>query len=185
MNKTILIIVGIVVVVAVGWFVYSMISPSSNTHMTEDKMMKDESMMEGDSMMEKDEDAMMDEGSYGTVIAGTSSPFVEFNKDGYEKALSDGKIVFLDFYANWCPICRVEAPIIDSGFNGFTTEDIVGFRVNFNDSDTDSDEKKLAEEFNIPYQHTKVLLVDGKEVARSQEQWNASDFSEFFGKVVN
>lgn len=179
MNRTILITLGIVALVVVGWFAYSMISSSSDSKMTDEKMMKDESMMEAK------EGAMMEEGSYGKVLSGTSSPFVEFSQAGYEKALTEGRIVFLDFYANWCPICRAEAPEIDAGFNGLTTDQVVGFRVNFKDSDTDSDETALAQKFNIPYQHTKLILKNGNEVLRSTDQWKKADFDKAINQVLN
>lgn len=181
MNRSILFIIGIVVLVVVGWFGYSMIFSPGDSSMTEDKMMKDEGMMEESG----EESAMMGEESYGKIIAGTSSPFVEFSQAGYEKAISDGKIVFLDFYANWCPVCRAEAPEIDAGFNSLITDQVVGFRVNFKDSDTDSDEAELAQKFNVPYQHTKVILKNGKEILRSTNQWKKSDFDTAINKVLN
>ncbi len=181
MNKNILIILGIVGVIIIGWIGYGMISSSKTDVATDDKMMKNESMMEEEKM---EEEAMMEEGDYGKVISGKSSPFVEFTKAGYDKAISDGKIVFLDFYANWCPICRAEAPIIDSGFNGLTSDQVIGFRVNFNDPETDADEKALASELKIPYQHTKVILVDGKEVFRSTDQWKKEDFDSAMQRVL-
>lgn len=112
------------------------------------------------------------EGYSGKVLAGNSSPFLEFKKGDYEKALRSNKIILLDFYANWCPICRAEAPGLHRGFDSLTTDKIVGFRVNFNDSETDSDEKQLAKDFNIPYQHTKVIIKNGQEIARSVDQWD-------------
>ncbi len=115
------------------------------------------------------------EGYQGNVLAGNISPFLEFNKADYEKAKREGKIIILDFYANWCPICRAEAPELHAGFDALNNSNVVGFRVNFNDSDTDSDEKALAREFNIPYQHTKVILKNGVEVSRSNEQWTKED----------
>lgn len=105
-------------------------------------------------------------------IAGSTSLFVEFTQSEFEKAKISDKIIFLDFYANWCPICRVEAPFIESAFNELTNENLVGFRVNFNDSETDNDEKKLAKEFNVPYQHTKIILQNGAETARYPDQWD-------------
>lgn len=116
------------------------------------------------------------EGYSGKVLAGNSSSFLEFNKDDYEKALVSGKIIFLDFYANWCPICRDEAPNLKAGFDSLTTDKIVGFRVNYNDSETDEDEKALASQFKIPYQHTKVIIKNGKEVGKSIESWDEETF---------
>ena len=72
---------------------------------------------------------------------GESSLYVEFTQAEYEKALTEDKVIFLDFYANWCPICRAEAPEIKAGFDSLTTDKVAGFRVNFNDDETDEDEK--------------------------------------------
>lgn len=115
------------------------------------------------------------EGYKGNVLAGSTSPFIEFNRVDFEKAKTDGKIIILDFYANWCPICRAEAPELYAGFDQLNERNVVGFRVNFKDSDTDTDEQALAREFNIPYQHTKVILKNGAEVARLTNQWTRED----------
>ncbi len=123
-------------------------------------------------------------GYAGKAISGKSSLYLEFQQADYEKALADGKIIFLDFYANWCPICRAEAPNIESGFNELNQPNVVGFRVNFNDSDTDDNEKALAKKFSIPYQHTKVILKNGQEVFRSQDAWEKDTFLMEIDKVV-
>lgn len=114
----------------------------------------------------------------GKVLAGKTSFYREFSKPEYEKALAENKIIFLDFYASWCPICRGEEPEIFAGFNELTTDKVAGFRVNYNDPDTDEDEKKLAREFEIPYQHTKVILVGGKEVLKDGDAWDNAKFLE-------
>src|SRR5688572_4803410 len=42
------------------------------------------------------------QGYKGKLLAGNStSPFLEFTKTDYETALSENKIILLDFYANW------------------------------------------------------------------------------------
>ena len=95
-----------------------------------------------------------------------------------------GKIIVLDFYANWCPICRAEAPELKAGFDSLMTDAVIGFRVNFNDSDTDDDEKALAKQLAIPYQHTKVILKDGKEVLKSGDSWTRDDFTREVDKIL-
>lgn len=123
-------------------------------------------------------------GYQGKILAGKSAPFLEFKKGDYDKALAEDKIILLDFYANWCPICRAEAPAIHEGFNSLTSEKIIGFRINFKDSDTDKDEETLAKDFKIPYQHTKVILKDGKEISRSLEPWDLSTFKKELGRAL-
>lgn len=120
----------------------------------------------------------------GKILAGNSSPYLEFKKVDYEKALKENKIILLNFYANWCPICRAEAPEIEEGFKLINDEKVVGFRINFNDSETDEDEKKLARDFKVTYQHTKVILKEGKEISRSLEQWNRAKFKEELFKTL-
>lgn len=95
----------------------------------------------------------------------------EFDKESYEAALSEGKYVFLDFYANWCPICRAEEPEIKAAFNELSTGNVVGFRVNYNDGDTDDDERALAKKLGVAYQHTKIVVApDEKVLSRTLRQ---------------
>lgn len=182
MNKVIVILVVIMVVGIGGFFAWSAFSNQESK--SEQKMTQDKDTMMEVKPMGNNDSMMMEESSYGDVVSGSSSPFVEFSQEGYEKAIADGKIVFLDFYADWCPICRVEAPIINSGFEKLTTDKVVGFRVNFKDAMTDESETALAKELNIPYQHTKVFLVNGKEVERYPDQWDKEDFDNAFEKVL-
>ncbi len=123
-------------------------------------------------------------GGQATVLAGTKSPYLVFTKAAYDQALADGKIVFLDFYANWCPVCRAETPVLEQGFNGLTTDKIVGFRVNFNDTETDNDEKALAKQFNVPYQHYKVIIKNGNTVLTDADSWDAQTFTDKISSVL-
>jgi thiol:disulfide interchange protein len=125
------------------------------------------------------------EGYSGNVLAGKSALFLEFNLADYEKAKKEGKIILLDFYANWCPVCRAEEPEIFKGFDSLTSDRVIGFRVNFKDSDTDADEQALARELSIPYQHTKVILKNGQEVSRFTNQWTEQDFLGAISSVPN
>jgi len=56
------------------------------------------------------------------------------------------------------------------------SDKVAGFRVSYNDTETDEDEKRLAREFGITYQHTKVILKNGKEINKSLESWDKETF---------
>lgn len=169
MNNKLILIFGLVLVVLVlGSSYFFFVKDSKEKVMTKPSIVE-----ESETVMDKDKDeVMVKSGSLGNVIAGNKALYISFTKKDYDKAILDGKIIFLDFYANWCPICRAEAPEIEAGFNSLENENVVGFRVNFKDSETDEDENKLAKEFEIPYQHTKVILQNGKVLLKDGDSWD-------------
>lgn len=92
--------------------------------------------------------------------------FVPFTKDAYDEALASNDAVVLFFYANWCPFCQAQEPVFRDVV-AQTDFPLRTFRVNYADSDTDADEKALAQSFGIFTQHTLVFLDgDGNEVDR-------------------
>lgn len=129
----------------------------------------EEKMMEEDAMMRQDDGVMTEK--EGQVLAGSSSLLLEFNQADYETALASDKLVVLYFYANWCPICRAEFPKMQASFNEFPKDTVIGFRVNYQDSDTDEQEVALARQFGIAYQHTKVFIKNGQQALKSLETW--------------
>lgn len=132
------------------------------------------------TMMKPDDTAMMRNKTAakysGAVLAGSSAPVVDFNAADYQAAVQSDKLVVLYFYANWCPICRLEVPQLYAAFNELSTDKVVAFRVNFNDDQTDNDERNLARQFGVPYQHTKVFLKNGAAVLKSSETWDKNRY---------
>lgn len=108
---------------------------------------------------------------HGTVLAGSQSFLLDFNEQDYQAAKQSNKVVVLYFYASWCPICREEIKVVEEVFDGLASSDVIGFRVNFNDTDTERAEQELAREFGVAYQHTKVFLKDGQRVLKSPAPW--------------
>lgn len=179
----IIIVVVILVLLAGGVFYFL----SNQQQSAEEKAMIKK---EGEVMMEKEDDSMVKDEPMikysGSVIAGKLSPLLDFNKTDYDQALSTDKLLVLYFYANWCPICKVEiASALYPAFNELTGDKVIGFRVNYNDNKTDNDEKNLAREFGIAYQHTKVFLKNGQRVLKSPESWNKSRYLEEINKYSN
>lgn len=120
----------------------------------------------------------------GTVLAGKPSPLLDFVKADYEKAIASDKLVVLYFYANWCPICKAEFPSMQSAFNGFSNDKVIGFRVNYKDNQTDGDEENLARQFGVGYQHTKVFLKGGKQVLKAPDSWSKDRYASEIGKLL-
>ena len=108
----------------------------------------------------------------GTALAGKSAPLLDFKKADYDTALKSDKLIILYFYANWCPLCKIEFPNAQTAFNELTTDKVIGFRVNYNDDQTDADEVALARQFGVAYQHTKVFVKNGQKILKSPESWD-------------
>ena len=117
-------------------------------------------------------------------FAGTTSPYYRFDKAHFEKSLQESKIIFLDFHADWCPICQSEKPEILAAFNELNNENVVGYQVHYNDGKTTAEDTEMAKKYGITYQHTKVIIgKDGKVALRSLEVFSKDNIIEEINKV--
>ena len=132
----------------------------------DDGVMEDKPVTTEEGMMEKKtEDAMMEKVNYkGTMLAGTTTPYIRYNEEDFNKAQSAGKVIYIYFYASWCPICKSERPTILSAFNGMSNADAVGFEVHFNDDETNDKDRDAARKFGVSYQHTTIILNPSSKV---------------------
>ena len=143
----------------------------------------DGTFMKAGEMMDEKE-GMMAEGYKGKVLAGTEkTKYLEFNKADYDKALKDKKKILLYFYASWCPLCKKEQPETMAAFNELNDPNLIGFRVNYRDGDDDVDEKALAQQFGVGYQHTKVILKDGRRVGKWPDSWDKQRYLDELAKI--
>lgn len=78
----------------------------------------------------------------------------------FEKEIINYKgYALVDFWATWCPPCRMMAPVLESA------EQQLGDKINFVKVDVD-EQQQLATEFDIMSIPTLVVFKDGKPVKR-------------------
>jgi thiol-disulfide isomerase/thioredoxin len=117
----------------------------------------------------------------GTRLAGSAQvPLLAFTQEDYDKAVAAGEVVVLMFHANWCPYCQEEAPDAEAAFDQLGqagVDGIVGFRVNYNDDETDQNERALATAFNVTYQNSKVIVKGGETLTQVRfTQWSTGQY---------
>lgn len=154
--------------------------------------MEKDAMMEKDSMMEKNETVMMEKESVEKssmmddsmedkmmepeLLGGSVSKYYQWDKAMFDQSVAEGKTVFLEFYASWCPVCQQQHPELVAGFNELNDANVVGFRIPYKDDMTTDEHTALAKQYGIAYQHTHVVVKDGKIVLKNPKQWSKDDF---------
>jgi cytochrome c biogenesis protein CcmG/thiol:disulfide interchange protein DsbE len=60
-----------------------------------------------------------------------------------------GEVVFLNFWASWCPPCRQEAPLLEAAWQKYREDGVVFVGVNIQDDEARA--REFLEEFGITY----------------------------------
>ncbi|MCI9027739.1 MAG: thioredoxin [Lawsonibacter sp.] len=84
---------------------------------------------------------------------------IHFNKETFDKSLEEGKLMMVDFWADWCGPCQMLGPVIESLAEKYEGKAIVG-KVN-----TD-EEGELAMRYTVMNIPTVIFFKDGKEIDR-------------------
>ncbi|MDP2717264.1 MAG: TlpA disulfide reductase family protein, partial [Candidatus Micrarchaeota archaeon] len=140
--------------------------------------MKGDAKADATESMDVSTNAMADDATAPTdagIPTGTVATYRPFTQAAFDAARADGKTIFLEFYASWCPVCATQEPQIEAAFDRLEKSDVAGFRVNYNDGDTDDSERNLARAYGVSYQHTHVILdAEGNVKTKSLEFWDAA-----------
>jgi thiol-disulfide isomerase/thioredoxin len=91
------------------------------------------------------------------TVAGTAAPAIDLRDgNGQVVRLADfkGKVVLLDFWATWCPPCKVSFPKLDALYKEWRERGLEVLAVNLDDRRRDADA------FLTAHPHTMAVLFD-------------------------
>jgi thioredoxin 1 len=97
-----------------------------------------------------------------------------YRAETFKQLLASGQPVVVDFHADWCPVCRAQAPIIRGLLSRPEFKDLTVLIANY---DT---ELPLRKSLNVSQQSTLVAFRQGKEVARSTGETSPEKLTAFF-----
>ena len=81
-----------------------------------------------------------------------------YNKEAFDKALSDGKVVVVSSWIKYCTSCASQMKVLNKAKKDFNNIEYFTFDVK---------NKEIADFFNIKYQTTLLIFKDGNEIYRS------------------
>ena len=81
-----------------------------------------------------------------------------YDKQLFDKALSEGKVVVVSSWIKYCSSCAGQMEVLKKAKNDFDNMEYFAFDVT---------NKEIAQFFNVQYQTTLLIFKDNKEVYRS------------------
>jgi thioredoxin 1 len=84
-----------------------------------------------------------------------------FDMKSFEKAKAEGKSIFIDVAAPWCPVCKRQEPIIKSLLKQPAFKDMEVFTVDFDN------QKDALKALGVTRQSTLIAFKGGKETMRN------------------
>jgi len=81
-----------------------------------------------------------------------------YNKELFDKALSNGKVVVVSSWIKYCTSCASQMKVLEKAKKDFDNIEYFAFDVS---------NKEIADFFNVQYQTTLLIFKDNKEVYRS------------------
>lgn len=188
-TNQIFVAVAVVVLLVVGIFAYNKNKSSQEAAMMKNEesttdtkeMAKEEGVVTEEQEMQEKPDSMMEDDDAmkkdDTMMEKNDARYVPYSKAALDNAKDSRRVLY--FYASWCPTCRPADADFATNAAKIPT-DLTVIRVNYNDPETDAEEKALATKYGITYQHTFVQIdAAGQEVTT----WNGGSLADLLSNI--
>ncbi len=167
-TKVLGIVVGLIVVVAVGYGIVSRNNKktevASNTVQQDTHTKAEEAMNKDESMMKDEKMAGKDKMAEGEMMAKHGS-YLDYSTETVAAEQKAGHKVVLFFHAVWCPFCKAA----DAAFKAKLDQIPTGITILKTDYDSQA---ALKQKYGVTYQHTFVQIdASGNQVTK----WNGGD----------
>jgi thiol-disulfide isomerase/thioredoxin len=170
MKNNNLVYIGVLIVVVISGIYFYLNTQLENKKMMPSSNAKNDLMKPTEEVMKKTKEKTM-------MTSTTNNRYIPYSTDAFNKTSNSKRILF--FYANWCPTCIPDDKSFEQNMS-LIPENVTLIRVNYNDTDTDQDEKSLASKYGVTYQHTFVQIDSmGKEVAK----WNGGQIEDLLKNI--
>jgi len=103
-------------------------------------------------------------GAMQLSAAADTKGWTTYDAANFMMAQKKGKTIVVDVYADWCPTCRAQAPILDELRVEKQSSEVLFVKVNFDE------EKDFLRAHRIPRQSTVLVFKGMDETARSIAQ---------------
>lgn len=102
----------------------------------------------------------------------------EIKEDEFNELISNNKLVFVDFFATWCPPCKMLGPVLDD-VNEELGDKIVMVKINVDENE------KISRKFGVISIPTMIIFKDGESVSKFIGYRDYEQVVEEIEKIIN
>ena len=101
-----------------------------------------------------------------------------FDTKAFEAAQAAGESILVEVHAPWCPVCKVQTPILAKLADDPKFKNVVRFNIDFDS------QKDLLRRFNVQKQSTLIAFKGKQETGRSTGDTNAASIEALLAKAL-
>lgn len=116
--------------------------------------------------------------AFAIVAPAQAAEFRPYTAAALQAARADGRPVLVHVHADWCPVCRAQAPLIRSLSTGAAYDQLLVLTLDF---DHQKAERKA---LGVNKQSTLIAYAGGREVGRSIGQTSPDDIRAMLSETL-